>query len=94
MDNTTTKKQATFLSTPLNSITSLTQVPGVGIVTLDRLSKVGVSNPAQLIGQFLLLNRDKDAMVNWLRTACTVRQREGDVIAEALWDKTARMGVL
>jgi hypothetical protein len=94
MDNTTTKKNATFLSTPLNAITSLTQVPGVGVVTLDRLSKCGISSPGQLLGQFMLLNRDKEAMTNWLRSACSVRQREGDVIAEALFEKTARMGVL
>ena len=93
MDNTT-KKQATFLSTPLNAITSLNQVPGIGVVTLDRLSKCGISNPWQLIGQFMLLNRDKKEMTDWLQSECSVRQREGDVIAEALFEKTTRMGVL
>lgn len=94
MENTTTKKRATFLSTPLNSVISLNQVPGVGPVTLDRLTQCGITTPAQLIGQFMLLNRDRVAMVGWLRSACAVRQREGDAIAEALFEKSERMVVL
>jgi hypothetical protein len=94
MENTTTKKRATFLSTPLNSITSLNQVPGVGPVTLDRLSQRGITSPAQLIGQFMLLNRDRAAMVEWLQKECAVRQREGEMVAEALFEKSERMVVL
>jgi predicted flap endonuclease-1-like 5' DNA nuclease len=94
MENTTTKKRATFLSTPLNSITSLNQVPGVGPVTLDRLSQRGITAPAQLIGQFMLLNRDRAAMVEWLQKECAVRQREGEMVAEALFEKSKRMVVL
>ena len=94
MENTTTKKRATFLSTPLNSVTSLNQVPGIGPVTLDRLTQCGITTPAQLIGQFMLLNRDRVAMVDWLRSVCAVRQREADAIAEALFEKSERMVVL
>ena len=92
--NTTTKKRATFLSTPLNSVTSLNQVPGVGPVTLERLTQRGITSPAQLIGQFMLLNRDQVAMTDWLRSTCAVRQREGEMVAEALFEKSERMIVL
>lgn len=91
---TTTKKRSTFLSTPLNAVTSLTQVPGVGPVTLERLTRFGITNPSQLVGQFMLLDRDKAAMANWLRSACAVRQRESDMMAEALFEKSERMVVL
>jgi predicted flap endonuclease-1-like 5' DNA nuclease len=94
MENTTTKKRSTFLSTPLNSVTSLNQVPGVGPVTLERLTQRGITSPAQLIGQFMLLNRDRAAMAEWLHKACAVRQREGEMVAEALFEKSERMVVL
>jgi hypothetical protein len=66
----------------------------VGPVTLDRLSQRGITAPAQLIGQFMLLNRDRTAMVEWLQRECAVRQREGEMVAEALFEKSERMVVL
>ena len=90
----TSKKNATFLSTPFNSVTSLTQIPGVGTTTLEKLTKAGITAPSQLIGQFLLLNKDPDAMRQWLQSACAVRQREGTLIANALAEKTGRMEML
>ena len=93
MDNTT-KKHATFLSTPLNSVTLLSQIPGVGGATLDKLTKAGVTAPSQLIGHFLLLNKDPQAMRQWLQATCTVRQRESAMIADALAAKAGRMEML
>ena len=90
--NNTTKKRSTFLSTPLTAITSLTLVPGIGSVTLERLARVNITHPQQLVGQFMLLNSDADAMAAWLRQSCAVRQREADVIVEALVAKCERLG--
>jgi nucleotidyltransferase/DNA polymerase involved in DNA repair len=91
---TTTKKRSAFLSTPLNAVTSLTQIPGVGTATLEKLTKAGISTPSQLLGQFMLLNKSPEAMSDWLRLACNIRQREGSAMAEALFAKTIRMEVL
>ena len=91
---TTTKKAASFLATPLSAIVSLSMVPGVGPKTLDHLAHHGITTPHQLIGQFMLLGSDVEAMIHWLCTACAVRRREGAVIAEALFAKTERMQVL
>ena len=90
----TSKKNATFLSTPLNNIVSLSQIPGIGAVTLEKLARVGVSTPAQLLGQFMMMDKDPSAMVLWLESKCSVRQREGNTIAEALLAKSERMGML
>jgi hypothetical protein len=90
----TTKKRSAFLSIPLSAVVSLSQVPGVGPVTLERLAARGITVPAQLVGQFMVLNRDRVAMVSWLCSECSARKREGEMIAEALFEKTERMMVL
>jgi len=90
----TTKKRECFLSTPLQAVSSLLQVPGVGPVTLERLTQAGISTPQQLVGQFMVLNRSTVAMVSWLKHACSVGRREANIVAEALFAKTERMGVL
>ena len=92
--NTTSKKQATFLSTPLSSIVSLNQVPGVGAVTLEKLVKMGFSTPAKLLGQFMVLEKDPRAMNNWLESDCGIRAREAGMISEALLAKMERMEML
>ena len=93
-NNNTTKKHSTFISTPLTAVTSLTMVPGIGPATLERLIKVGIVHPQQLVGHFMVLNRDAAAMVSWLKQSCGVRQREADTIVEALAEKCERLGVM
>ena len=93
-NNSTTKKRNTFISTPLTAVTSLTMVPGIGTVTLVTLSKVGIISPQQLVGHFMVLNRDAAAMTSWLKQSCGVRQREADTIVEALAEKCERLGVM
>ena len=90
----TTKKRSVFLTIPLSAVVSLSQVPGIGPVTLERLAVRGITTPAQLVGQFMLLNRDRAAMVNWMYSECSTRKREGEMVAEALFEKSERMMVL
>ena len=92
--DTTTKTAASFLFTPLSDIVSLSQVPGGGPITLERLGRQSIGTVSQLIGQFMLLGSDVEAMVSWLDTTCAVRRREGSVIAEALFAKTERMNIV
>jgi len=90
----TSKKRSTFLSIPLSAVVSLSQVPGIGPVTLERLAVRGITTPSQLVGQFMVLNRDRAAMVSWLCSECSTRRREGEMVAEALFEKSERMMVL
>jgi len=89
-----TKKQDAFLSTPLSAVASLTQVPGIGPTTLEKLARAGISTPSQLLGQFLLLDKEPDRMRLWLRTQCGVREREAAAVSEALFAKANRMEML
>ncbi len=90
----TTKKRATFLSTPLRDMISLSQIPGVGAVTHGRLVRAGIATPQQLVGQLMILNRDDEAMLRWLKETCGVREREAQVVVEALMAKTERVGLM
>ena len=92
--DSTTKKRATFLSTPLRDVVSLMQIPGVGVVTYGRLNRAGVASPQQLVGQLMVLNKSPEAMARWLRSNCAVRAKEADVIVEALVAKTERVGLM
>ena len=79
---TTTKKQASFLSTPLQD-TALHDVPGIGSVSHTHLTNAGVGTSQQLMGHFLIMNRDVDAMARWLQAA-GVRAQEVGKIVDAL----------
>jgi hypothetical protein len=81
-ETTTTKKHNSFMSTPLQDCT-LCCIPGVGEVAHQRLISAGVSTPEQLMGHFLLANRDYRTMTRWL-LAAGVRAQEAVKIASAL----------
>lgn len=76
----TTKKQSTFFSTPLQD-TSLHDVPGVGPVAHARLVAAGIGSSVQLMGHFLLLNRSEDAMAQWLLAVGVRVQEAGKIVA-------------
>ena len=79
---TTTKKQNTFMSTPLQD-SSLADVPGVGAVACARLNEAGIISSEQLMGHFLISNRSAVIMTQWL-TVSGVRAQEAGKIAAAL----------
>ena len=87
----TTKKRAAFISTPLAEVKSLSQVPGVGKVSLELLAKQEIVSPQQLMGKFMMFNRNYAAMVGWLQKTCSIRSRVAGMIAEAVFAKSERM---
>ena len=83
----TSKKQNTFLSTPLQDC-SLSDVPGVGEVARAKLIEAGVATPEQLMGHFLIAKRNHGIMTQWLM-ASGIRTQEAVKIASALDCKAA-----
>ena len=83
---TTTKKQTTFLSTPLQDST-LHDVPGVGPVSHAQLTEAGVRSAQQLVGQFLVMDCDREAMAQWLADGVGVRAQEVGKIVNAVEKK-------
>ena len=86
-DTHTSKKQNTFLSTPLQDC-SLSDVPGVGEVARAKLIEAGVGTPEQLMGHFLISKRNHTTMAQWLMVS-GIRTQEAVKIASALDRKAA-----
>jgi hypothetical protein len=87
---TTTKKQNTFLSTPLQDST-LHDVPGVGPASHAQLTEAGVRSAQQLVGQFLVCDCDRDAMARWLADGVGLRVQEAGRIVDAVERKAKAM---
>ena len=52
--NSTTKKNSTFQSTPLQDVAKLTDVPGVGPKSAEKLKDINVDSPVKLMGNFMV----------------------------------------
>jgi hypothetical protein len=83
---TTTKKFNTFISRPLQDC-SLSDVPGVGKSSLEKLFASNIDTPEKLMGIFLVSGSDPTKMKHWLVSSCLIRAKEGNTISEALYRK-------
>jgi hypothetical protein len=88
-----TKKFNSFISRPLQDC-SLSDVPGVGKSTLEKLFAANIDTPEKLMGMFLMSGRDAKKIKDWLTSVCCIRAQEASRMSEALDRKTrgAMMG--
>ena len=83
-----TEVQRRFKSEPLSDAPlSEGVVPGVGEASVTKLAEKGVRSAQQLMGRYLLLNRDGDATVAFLKDA-GLSTRWATVTCEALAEKS------
>jgi len=54
MSVTTTQKNTNFQSTPLQDVVKLTDVPGVGPKSAEKLLEANVDTPIKLMGNFMV----------------------------------------
>ena len=45
----------------------VTELPGIGPVTVKKLNDDGITRVYQVFGQFLVLNKDREKFYKWLR---------------------------
>ncbi len=90
MSVTTTKKNEQFQSMPLQDC-KLSEVPGVGAVSLTKLNEANIDTAEKLVGHFLCMGRDCEKMTKWLEDVCEVRNQEAKKVAEALGEKAAKI---
>ena len=56
MSVTTTQKNSTFQSTPLQDVKKLTDVPGVGPKSAEKLEEANIDSAIKLMGNFLVFS--------------------------------------
>ena len=54
MSVTTTQKNTNFQSTPLQDVEKLTDVPGVGAKSAEKLLEANIDSPIKLMGNFMV----------------------------------------
>ncbi len=80
---TTTKKFNSFIARPLQDC-SLSDIPGVGKSSLNKLLEVKVDTPEKLMGVYLVHSRDPQRMKHWLVSHCSIRAQEAGKISDAI----------
>lgn len=65
----TSKKHLNFVSAPMKE-KDVTKIAGIGPVYGGRLKENGIDKAYVVLGQFLLLKKEKELFVQWIQGAC------------------------
>eukprot|EP00277_Geminigera_cryophila_P018358 CAMPEP_0179440060 /NCGR_PEP_ID=MMETSP0799-20121207/23650_1 /TAXON_ID=46947 /ORGANISM="Geminigera cryophila, Strain CCMP2564" /LENGTH=95 /DNA_ID=CAMNT_0021223013 /DNA_START=536 /DNA_END=823 /DNA_ORIENTATION=- len=86
---TTTQKNTTFQGKPLQDVANLTDVPGVGPKSAEKLVEANIDTPIKLMGQFMVLGCAETKMTSWLEDVAELRNAEAKKVTEGLAEKAA-----
>lgn len=81
--SSTTKKHRDFVSEPIGE-KDVSSIPGIGAVLAKRLGEKGFPKAYNLLGQVLLLNKDKAVFMEWLTECCQANSKQSQECATAL----------
>nr|ACO15355.1 Barrier-to-autointegration factor [Caligus clemensi] len=83
--STTTQKHRNFVSEPMNE-KPVTDLAGIGEVLGKRLGSKGFDKAYVVLGQFLLLKKNKDLFVEWLKDSAGANSKQGSDCYQCLND--------
>ncbi|XP_016388336.1 barrier-to-autointegration factor-like [Sinocyclocheilus rhinocerous] len=72
---TTSKKHRCFCSEPMGD-KLVYELPGIGPVLGGRLQNRGIIRARDVLGRFLVLNKDEWKFKNWLRDSCGANAKQ------------------
>lgn len=73
--SSTSQKHRNFVGEPMGD-KSVTELAGIGPVLGDRLSEKGYDKAYVVLGQFLVLKKNKELFKDWLNQTCKANSKQ------------------
>jgi len=81
--SSTTQKHKNFVAEPMAD-KPVTALAGVGEVLGQRLEEKGFDKAHVVLGQFLVLKKDEELFVDWMKEACGANRKQATDCATCL----------
>ncbi|XP_033249391.1 barrier-to-autointegration factor-like [Drosophila miranda] len=79
------KKCRIFVSEPIGD-KAVTELAGIGPTLGGRLTEAGFKKAYQVLGQFLILKKDKVLFIHWMRELCRASSKQASDCYDCLND--------
>merc|ERR1711881_291437 len=83
--SSTSQKHRDFIGEPMGD-KDIREVAGIGKVLGEKLEKKGFDKAYVLLGQFLLLKKDKDLLAEWMKEEIGANSKQGGDAAGCMSD--------
>lgn len=74
--SSTSQKHRNFVSEPMGE-KPVTELAGIGAVLGERLTGKGFDKAYVVLGQFLLLKKDEEMFMDWIKETCLANKKQG-----------------
>ncbi|XP_067681849.1 barrier-to-autointegration factor-like [Haliotis asinina] len=71
----TSQKHRDFVSEPMGD-NLVTELPGIGSVLGSKLSEAKFTKAYNVLGQFLVLDKNEELFVGWLKETCSANSKQ------------------
>ncbi|XP_066597213.1 barrier-to-autointegration factor [Prorops nasuta] len=83
--SSTSQKHKNFIAEPMGN-KPVTDLAGVGDVLGKRLENAGFDKAYVVLGQYLVLKKDKELFVEWMKDTCAANSKQSNDCYQCLTD--------